>query len=96
MKKFFAFMIILAMPSFALGNTKHMIVVYTMLNSSGQFPNPSMGVGGYFNSYDECQGALLRRKTDKHVLRKDKYDNYIIYSNDGQFIWAESCVPILF
>lgn len=72
-----------------------MIVVFTMLNSSGEFPNPNMGVGGYYNSLNECQGGLLQRKTDKHVLQKNTNGKYIIYSNDGKYIWAESCVPVL-
>ena len=25
---------------------KYMIIVYTMLNSSGEFPNPAFGIGG--------------------------------------------------
>lgn len=94
--RIFALILVLTIPSLAFANTKHMIVVYTMLNSSGEFPNPSIGAAGFFYSYNECQGALLQRKTNKHVLRKDKYGNYIIYSNDGKYIWAESCVPVLY
>ena len=28
-------------------NMKYMIIVYTMLNSSGEFPNPAFGIGGW-------------------------------------------------
>ena len=44
---------------------KYMIIVYTMLNSSGEFPNPAFGIGGVFDSYAECQGGLLRTSNPK-------------------------------
>ena len=74
---------------------KYMIVVFTMLNSSGEFPDPSYGSGGRFNSMLECEGYLLERKMDKHTLRKNSDGHWVLYSNDGQFIWAESCVPVI-
>ena len=72
-----------------------MIIVYTMLNSSGEFPNPAFGIGGVFDSYAECQGGLLERQTQKHVMRKNDDNKHVLFSNDGEYIWVESCVPSL-
>ena len=76
-------------------NMKYMIIVYTMLNSSGEFPNPAFGIGGVFDSYAECQGGLLERQTQKHVMRKNDDNKHVLFSNDGEYIWVESCVPSL-
>ena len=72
----------------------YIIVVFTMLNSSGTFPNPAINFGGKFSSLTECHSGLMNRMTDKHTMRKNENCKLVIYSNDGNHIWAESCVPI--
>ena len=49
--------------------------------------------GGKFSSLTECHSGLMNRMTDKHTMRKNENGELVIYSNDGNYIWAESCVP---
>jgi len=46
-------------------NMKYMIIVYTMLNSSGEFPNPAFGIGGWLT---QGVGALYGEGYSTRIL----------------------------
>ena len=74
---------------------QYMIVVLTMLNNSGQFPDPTFGSGGLYNSREACMGRLLHRKGEHHTLKKNNRGEYVLYGSDGTYIWIESCVAVI-
>jgi len=46
---------------------------------------------GFFRTFNVQQNVTRQ----KHVMRKNDDNKHVLFSNDGEYIWVESCVPSL-